>query len=53
MTRESGYVQFALSYEEPNLLVSLWAANKLGMVESAQDVSLPAPYAIVRLCMFG
>ena len=51
--REGGYVQFGLCFEEPNLLVTLWAAEGLKMVESADDVSLPTPYAIARLCMFG
>ena len=51
--RESGWVQFGLTFEEPNLMITLWGAEGLRMVESANDVALPKPYAIVRLCMFG
>ena len=34
-------------------MVTLWAAEGLRMVESTENVALPKPYAIVRLCMFG
>ncbi|XP_059089907.1 uncharacterized protein LOC131885769 isoform X2 [Tigriopus californicus] len=51
--REVGYVQFGLNYDEPNLLVTLWAAENLQSIENHEDVSLPQPYAIVRLCLYG
>ena len=48
-----GFTQFGLTFEEPNLMITLWGAEGLRMVESHNDVSLPKPYCIVRLCMFG
>ncbi len=51
--RESGYVQLGVSYEEPQLMVALWAAEGLRVVESQDDVALPRPYAVVRLGIYG
>ena len=52
-SKECGYIQLGFRYEEPNLMVTLWAAEGLKMVESNNDVSLPFPYAIARLRMYG
>ena len=51
--REFGWIQFGLCYEEPNMIVTVWCAEGLQMVESAESLSLPKPYAIVRLCFYG
>jgi hypothetical protein len=50
---ECGWIQLGLSFEAANLIVTLWAAEGLKMIENAESMALPKPYAMVRLCMFG
>lgn len=50
--RESGYVQFGISYEEPNLFVTLWGAEDVRAGSESASMP-PSPYAIVRLCIYG
>ena len=52
-TGHNGWVQLGLGFEESNLIVTLWAADGLKMVENMESLALPKPYAIVRLCMYG
>ena len=52
-TTHNGWVQLGLGFEESNLIVTLWAADGLKMVENMESLALPKPYAIVRLCMYG
>ncbi len=53
--RESGYVQVGVSFEaaRQQMVVALWAAEGLRMVESHEDVALPRPYAVARLGVYG
>jgi hypothetical protein len=42
-----------VGHELSNLVVTVWSAEGLPMVESAESLSLPKPYAIVRLSVYG
>ena len=50
---DHGWIQLGLGLEDTNLVVNLWAAESLKMVETSESLALPKPYAIVKLCMYG
>jgi len=44
-----GWIQFSLHLEQCNLYITVWSAQSLLMIEDKTNLSLPHPYAIVRL----
>lgn len=48
-----GWIQLALCFEDTSLVVTLWSAEGLKMMETAKTMALPKPYALVRLCIYG
>ena len=44
-----GWIQFSLLLEQCNLYITVWSAQSLQMIEDETNLSLPHPYAIVRL----
>ena len=51
---DRGWIQLGLCFEEDSsLIVTLWSAEGLKMMETSQTMALPKPYARVRLCIYG
>jgi hypothetical protein len=48
-----GWIQLGVGLEGESLMVTVWSAEGLPMVESSDSLSLPKPYAIVRLSVYG
>ena len=51
--QEIGWIQLGISYEETSLIVNLWSAKGLTLMETSTSVSLPRPFALLRLCIYG
>ena len=50
---ERGWIQMGVSFEESSLIVSIWAAKGLKMMETNKSMALPKPYALARLSVYG
>jgi len=52
---ERGWIQLGLCFEDSStsLIVTLWSAEGLRMMETAKAMALPKPYAIVRVNIYG
>jgi hypothetical protein len=48
-----GWVQLGVGLEGHSLIVTIWSAEGLPMVDSADSISLPKSYAVVRLSIYG
>ena len=50
---ERGWIQMGVSFEESSMIVSIWAAKGLKMMETNKSMALPKPYALARLSIYG